>query len=278
MTAVNGLLNRAFDLLLAPLRPLPLLASLSLVSLTIAIAILLVVRATSDQRALSEVKRQIQADLFEIRLFNDDLRAMSRALLAILRHNAVYFRLSMIPVLWTIVPFSFAAAQLQSYFGYSGIAVNQPVLITAQWRPESVVSAPSDQPSVVLDPASGISVETSLIWFPALKQSVWRVVPRAAGTHLLRFRVGDETYTKTLTVSDGLARRSAMRTAGGLLTQMLNPSEAPLSESAPIESVSVAYPARRFDVFGQQLGWVSVCLVEVFVLGFALKGWFRVSF
>ena len=44
-----------------------------------------VVRLTSDQAALAAVKRQIQADLFEMRLFNDDLRALLRAQGAVLR-------------------------------------------------------------------------------------------------------------------------------------------------------------------------------------------------
>ena len=53
--------------------------NLSIVSLVTAVGVLLVVRAASDQRALSAIKRQIHGDLFEIRLFNDDIRAMLRA-------------------------------------------------------------------------------------------------------------------------------------------------------------------------------------------------------
>src|SRR5882672_9774021 len=126
MTFLNRLLNLVFDLALRPLQPLGIVASLAIVSLVTAAAILLVVRAASDQRALAAIKRQIHADLFEIRLFNDDLRAMLRAELDILRHNATYLRLSLVPMIWILVPAALAAAQLQSYYGYAGIDVERP--------------------------------------------------------------------------------------------------------------------------------------------------------
>ena len=88
MLLVNRLLDSVFDLLMRPLQRVGVVTGLAVVSLFTAIAILLVVRLTSDQRAMAAVKRQIHADLFEIRLFNDDLRAILRAELDILRHNA----------------------------------------------------------------------------------------------------------------------------------------------------------------------------------------------
>ena len=50
------------------------------------------------------MKRQIHACLFEIRLFNDDLPAILRSQMEILRHNLNYLRLSAVPMLWMIVP------------------------------------------------------------------------------------------------------------------------------------------------------------------------------
>ena len=87
MTILDALLNRTFDVLLRPLAPLPILLSLSVVSLATAIVILLVVRIASDLPALAAVKRQIHADLFEIRLFRDDLLLMLRAQVGILRRT-----------------------------------------------------------------------------------------------------------------------------------------------------------------------------------------------
>jgi len=64
----------------APMAALVILCeALAVVSLISAIGMLLVVRATSDQARVAAVKRALQACVFEIRLFNDDARAMLRA-------------------------------------------------------------------------------------------------------------------------------------------------------------------------------------------------------
>src|SRR5580704_19170694 len=121
VTVVNAMLDRLFDLLLRLLRPLPFRVSLAVVSLVTAIAILLVVRATSNQQAMAAVKRQMYADLLEMRLFNDDLHAMWRAQWSMLQHNGRYLRLSLVPALWTLVPLALVLTQLQFHFGYAEV-------------------------------------------------------------------------------------------------------------------------------------------------------------
>src|SRR5262245_19610550 len=129
IASLNAVLGTASDTLLRPLAGLPPLAGLALVALLTAVVMLLVVRRTSNQAALDQVKRRIHAALFEIRLFNDDLRAIFRAQAEMLRHNLTYLRLSLVPMLWMIVPFVFVIAQLQFQYGYDGFETGRPVLV-----------------------------------------------------------------------------------------------------------------------------------------------------
>lgn len=264
MILLNRLLNPVFDLLLRPLQPLGIVASLAVLSLITAIAILLVVRATSDQSALAAVKRQIHADLFEIRLFNDDLRAMLRAERDILRHNATYLRLSLVPMVWILVPAALAAAQLQSYYGYTGVDVGRPVLVTAQFKPGS-------QPSAELDAPAALRIETPAISLPALNQVVWRIVGTAPGNYELRLRIADDTYAKTIHVSDGLARRSPVRLAPQLLDEITYPSEAPLPDDAPVSMIRVDYPPRGILVFGRPVHWMVIYIILSIVFAVFLR-------
>jgi uncharacterized membrane protein (DUF106 family) len=272
MTVLNALLDRSFDLLLGPLAPLPIILSLSIVSMATAIAVLLVARATSDQPALVAVKRQIYADLFEVRLFRDDLRAMLHAQADILRHNATYLRLSLVPMLWIALPFVLIVAQLESRFGYSGIPIGQPVAVTAQLK-----DAGQESPSAALETPSGVHVETPAIWLPALRQVVWLVAADRAGDYVLRVRIQGEAYDKALHASDGLTRRSAIRREAGFIDQALHPSEAPLPASAPVASIGVAYPESQINLFGWQLGWMSVYLIESMIFALLLKTPMRVT-
>jgi uncharacterized membrane protein (DUF106 family) len=270
MTLLNRLLNPIVDLLLRALQPLGIVASLAVLSLVTAIAVLLVVRTTSDQPALAAVKRQIQADLFEIRLFNDDLRAMLRAELDILRHNATYLRLSLVPMAWILVPAVLAAAQLQSYYGYTGVDIGRPVLVTAQFKPGS-------QPSAELDAPAAFRIETAAIVLPALSQVVWRIVATAPGDYEVRVRIGDTAYAKTLHVSGGLARHSPVRLARRLLDEVAYPSEAPLPDGAPISMIQVDYPQPGIQLFGRRLHWMAIYITLSLVFAVFLRRPLRVT-
>jgi len=248
MRLLNGLVGSLFDLLMRPLQPFSLVSALFAVSLLTAAAILIVVRLTSDQRAIAAVKRQIHADLYEIRLFNDDLRAMLVTTLQILRHNARYLGLSIVSMLCVIAPAALILPQLQSFFGYSGLRVGQPVVITAQLK--------SGRQPAALETPPEISVETPAIWMPALNQVMWRIVPTAPGDYLLQMRIADGTYDKTVHVSDGLARRSPARLEPGLLTETFYPGEVPLPDGAAISSIHIDYPNSEIYMFGRRVHWI----------------------
>ena len=72
---MNRALTRLFDLAMGPLDRLAPMTGLVLVSLATAVAVLLAFKWTADQPALVAAKRAMQAAIFEMRLFNDDLAA-----------------------------------------------------------------------------------------------------------------------------------------------------------------------------------------------------------
>ena len=270
MSIVNAVLTRAFDILLLPFAALPPLAGLAVVSLVTAVAMLLVFRATSDQRRLAEVKRAIHAGIFEIRLYNDDLRAIWRAQREILRHNATYLRLSIVPMAWMIVPLVLVVAQLQFHYGYGGIAPGEPVLVTVRLRDGAPLSAALEAPE-------GIRRQTPPVWLPGAREIVWRLAWPQDGDDDLRLRIGSETYTKALQASDGVVRRSPVRLESGLLNQLLYPSEPPLPDEGPVAAIEVAYPERDMNVAGWDVHWMIVYFVLSMMFAFALRKRFGVT-
>ena len=288
MSLLNALLARTFDLLLLPFRQLPPIVGLVVVSLATAVVMLLVFRKTSNQTKLAAVKRQIHAAIFEIRLFNDDLRAIFRAQGEILRHNLTYLRLSIVPMLWMIAPLLLVVAQLQFHYGYSGLTVAQPVLLKAQVR-EGVAftgSAPPDavhaslsngNPPVTLDAPGEIEVQTPAVWFPATREVIWRIAPRAAGQFELQLRAGRESFTKTVQVSDRVVRRSPVRLDPAFMNQLLYPAEPPLPGNGAVTSITIAYPERDIPVLGFELHWLIVYFALSMIFAFALRKRFNVT-
>jgi uncharacterized membrane protein (DUF106 family) len=273
IASLNAALGTVFDILLRPLAALPPLVSLAIVSLVTAVVMLLVVRRTSNQRALEEVKRRIHAALFEIRLFNDDLRAIFRAQGDMLRHNLTYLRLSLAPMLWMIVPFVLVIAQLQFRYGYDGLETGRSVLLTAHMRGADVDLGNAPR----LEAPSGLRAETDAIWFPAAQDVMWRITPEAAGNYEVRLHIGGQTFTKTVHVSSRVARRSPERLEAGFVNEILYPAEPPLPANAPVTAIRVPYPERDIDVFGWQLNWLVVFFALSIVFAFALRKPFGVT-
>lgn len=288
MSVLNTLLARSFDVVLAPFRALPPIVGLIAVSLATAVAMLLIFRRTSDQKRLAAVKRQIHAAIFEIRLFNDDMRAIFRAQGEILRHNLTYLRLSLVPMLWMIVPLVLVIAQLQFHYGYDGLAPGQAVLLKAEVRESvalssviptevSLASTADRREVAALEVPLQIEAQTRAVWIPATREVIWRIAPREPGDYELRLRVGSEQFTKSIRVSNDVVRRSPVRLEVGFLNQLLYPAEAPLPREAALTSISLAYPERDIQVLGWGIHWMIVYFVLSMVFAFALRKRFNVT-
>jgi len=271
MSLVNAVLRVVFDVLLYPFRELSPLVGLAVVSLFTGIAMLKIFKATSDQESLAATKRQIHACLFEIRLFNDDLRAILRAQREILRHNLRYLRLSLVPMIWMIGPLVFVIAQLQFHYGYGGLEPGDSVVLKVELRDDTEGAAGLSRPSASLELPEGLRVETPPVWIPSLRELAWRLGAERPGTYELRVRIGETSETKSLVVSDAVTRRSPERVDSSFLDQLLYPAESPLPSSGPIRSISVGYPEKDVEVFGVGIHWMIVFFVLSMVFAFALR-------
>jgi uncharacterized membrane protein (DUF106 family) len=264
VTVLNALLVRGADLVLTPLAALPAPLGVGVAALVTALVILALVRVTSDQTALAAVKRQIQADLFEMRLFNDDLRALLRAQAAVLRHNGRYLRLSLLPLICTAVPLALGIAQLQAWYGYGGLATDVPVLVSANLSPGVEPIGPRLE-------GGGLRVDGEAMYFPSLRELVWRVVPTAPGAHQLTVHVNGVSYEKSLVVATGLTRRSPVRPPATLVDQLLEPSEPPIPPGGPLATIRVPYPERSIAIFGVAMHWLVLYLVASFIFVLLLR-------
>jgi hypothetical protein len=141
MRILNSFLSGTFDVLLYPFQDLPPIVGLTVMSVITAIAMLLFFKKTSDQQGLAVAKRQMHAGVFEIRLFSDDPRAILSAQLDILRHSFRYMRLTLVPMLWMIIPLLLVIVQLQYRYRYGGLEVGREAIVKVKLRPTGA-SAP----------------------------------------------------------------------------------------------------------------------------------------
>jgi uncharacterized membrane protein (DUF106 family) len=274
MSSLNAALRPVFDALLLPFAGLPPIVSLILVSLVVAVLMLVVFKRTSDQVALAAVKRKIHAGLFEIRLFNDDLRAILRAQGEILRHNLTYFRLSLWPMVYLLPPLVLVIAQLQFHYGYEGLQPGQRALLTVDLEPATVTAT---RPTATLAVPDGLKAETEAVWIPADSQLLWRLFAEREGDYELGLDVAGTRVTKSVRVTPRTVRLSPERVDSGFVSQLLYPAEPPLPSGSPVRAIHLSYPDREVSVLGYGMHWMIPFFALSIVFAFALRGAFKVT-
>lgn len=260
MTWLNRVLGTLVETALSPFQAFSPIVGLSVVSLVVAIGLLLVTRATSNPRAIAAVKRQIHAGIFEVRLFNDDVRAVESAL-GILRHNLTYLRLSLAPLPWVMVPLALLIAHLQFYYGYEGFVPGQSAVLTAH-----VKDAAGAAPAIALEAPAGLRVETPLLWIPEQREAAWRIGIDQPGDYELVVTLDGQSVTKRVRVADVVGWRTPGRFEAGFLNQVLYPAEPPIDPGVPIAAIEIAYPEREVSFLGYSVDW----MVAFFVMSMAL--------
>lgn len=250
MASLNTALVAVFDAVFGALQLLPPLAGLLIVSLATATVLVLLMRRISDQKRLRETRRRLQAALFEIRLRADDPVAVLLSCRDAMLQNVIYLRLSVVPLLWLIVPLSLMVAQLQAFYGYTGLTPNQPALITVESANRGLAAT--------LEAPVEIRVETEPVRLIGSTDILWRIVPSVEGEFSVTVRSGDSAVTKSILVGDRLARRSPLRTRAGLERQLLHPSESIIPGDSSIAGVALDYPAARINLLGWRVHWLIV--------------------
>jgi hypothetical protein len=278
MTEPNAWITVGVDAVMAPMAALPLMFSLAILALATAVLALLVARWTIDRRAIEATKRQMQAAIFEMRLFNDDLPAVLRAAFEVVRRNGTYLRLWLLPVLVLTVPLTPLMAQFEAFYAYAGLTPGASSLVTVDWVDRGTAVAALPPPAVSLEVPPEIEVETPAIWFPATHQTVWRISAKTTGRFELRVRADGDAVTKTLDVSEGVRRRSPVRVKAGFVSELLSPSERPLAEESPIAAISVRYPMKLIEILGWHVSWLVPFVGLTLLFALALKRPFGVVF
>ncbi len=283
MWIINSIAGFIIDAALFPFRSMPPMVGLLAFSLVSGIAMLYVFKWTSDQDGIDRVKRKIHAGIFEIRLFNDDLRAIMAAQRDIFLYNLSYLRLSLRPLLFMIVPFVLIVAQLQLHYGYEGLEVGKPALVKVTLaEPEGgggdeAAARARPAPDVELRVPEGIRLETPRLWIPSLNEATWRIVADRAGTYSLTVRDGQEEHAKSVEVSPRVVKRSPLR-SDALLDQILYPGEPGFPATSGITAIEVTYPEATVNFLGWETHWLIPFFIITIALAFALRKPLGVTF
>lgn len=266
MSALNSVLRTVFDLLQTPFSGLPPLVGIIVWSIPVSVFALWVFKKTSNQHRITAVKAKIHACLFEIRLFNDDLRAILRAQGEILRHVLHYQGLALVPMVFILPPLVLLMVQLHAFYGFRGLKPGDQILMTVSMDDSWRQRWSGQRPAVSLELPEGLAITTPAVWVPELGEFTWQIGAEARGDYELTIRVDGATVGKSLRVTDSVVRLSPTRPDASFLGQLEWPSEPPLRSTDAIREISIGYPDGSVSIAGWRFEWSFAWMVVFFVL------------
>ena len=273
MGIVNAVLGRVFDLLFLPVRGLTPWAGLIIASLLTALLMLFIFRLTSNQAGIRRTKNRIKAHLLELRLYKDNMSVSLRAQGNILVQNLRYIGYNAKPLLVMIVPIILILAQLNLWFGASPLRPGDQTLVKVKLQD----GYNPMETALELRTSGGLAVETPPVRIEDEGEYAWRIRAVSAGPAGLEFAVGLSTIAKSVAIGGRPLSKVSPRRDRRFLDLVLYPGEAPLPGGSPIKSIEILYEGRTLNFLGLGVHWLVAYFLLSIVLGFALKGVFKVE-
>lgn len=274
MWIFNAAIGKIFDIIFLPFRHLSPWFGMVLISFLTGLLMLIIVRHTSNQEGIRKAKNKIKAHLLELRLYKDSMNVSLQAYGKILAANLKYISHSVKPMLVMIVPVLLILIQLNLWFGSQSLYVGQ----------EAVLKIKLDegknplQTEISIEPPTGITIETPALRIEEGREIEWRLRARDKGLQTILFRGENESFAKQIAVAQNpLSKVSAVKPGSSFLDEVFNPGEKPLPKKLGIQSIEVAYPAQRMNLFGWRIHWLVAFFALSIIFGFAFKGVFKVE-
>ena len=246
------------------------LVSLTLLSVAVGIGMLWVVARTSNQKAIEQTKKRLQAYLLEMRLYGDDLGLVARSQKNLLFGNLRYMGLMLKPALYLTVPFVLLMIHMDGFYGWAPLAVGEAAVVTVQ----TASSLDANTPAPKLEAPPEIAVETPAVRALRAGQFSWRIRARQPIDGLLRFDWNGVQFEKTITAGPGW-RYLSIRRVRSAWEALWNPGENRL-DAANIEWVEASYPLATIGFAGLEWHWIIWFLLISIVSAYLLKGYFNV--
>lgn len=246
--------------------------SLAALGVALGLLLLLVLRKVSNQEAIRSIRRQLQACLYELRLFVDEPALVWRAQMRLLWLNVRYLALMLRPALILAVPMLFLFSVLEPFYGKAPLPVSEASLVTVKLAhlPGAVVAPP------ILQPPEGIQVETPAVRMEGTGLICWRIRPEKPISGLLRVVFPTEIVTKRIASGTKPELLSTKRVQS-LWQLFWHPVESPLPAGS-VEWIEISYPSRAFSWLGLELPWFVWILLFSMAAVLALKRPLRVAF
>ena len=251
MNAINRAATTVFDLLVKPFSALGPELTIVILSGLFGIIALILFKFISFQKGIKATKDKIKAGMIEIRIYQNDLGIVSKAVGKVLGRNFQYMGLNILPFIPLSIPFVLALAQLVCRFGFAPIPEWED---HREWLPGRgtviEVAMEKGEEAAIADLEVRLP-DTLEVKQPLMRNSgaglAWiEVVAKGSGDETIEFVFPDgSTDTKRIVTGDGpMPKLMAGERVSNFWKQWLWPAE-PSFDNTSIDEVKFTYPDRE---------------------------------
>jgi uncharacterized membrane protein (DUF106 family) len=256
-----------FTVILKPFESGHAYAGLIFISVITGGVMLFLFKLTSNQEAMKEAKTKISAYFLELRLYKDDVSAVLGSQARIMRANAQYMKLAVIPAVVMIIPVVLIMVQLNLRYSHAGLGVGDTAIVKVKF--EDGVDAVRE--GINLVPGRGITKASPVVRIPDLGEADWKIRLAEGGTHdfTLTSRAGEVSLpvfgTSRLVPIFNTFKKNSFQEL------LFNPGAPRIPDAMPVASVQVHYPPMGFNWGFISLSWLWSFLIISMAFGMILK-------
>jgi hypothetical protein len=268
MNSLNHGVSRVFDLFLSPLDSIGRPFALVLTSAVFGVIALVLFKHVSAQRRIKSAKDKIKGHLIEIRIYQDDLAIVGKAIGKVLFRNFQYLALNFAPFLPLSFPFVIVLAQLVVRYGYAPAAVHGPEEAILPGRGSMIeVELSRDRAADVaglrIELPEGVRALSPLVRVPSEGRAFQEVAAIAPGAGAVRFVLpGGEHADKKFSAGSWSGPLQPER-GTGFFSALLWPAEDSFSGDSPFRRIRVEYPEEKLSWFPEGPGGVLIVFLVV---------------
>jgi uncharacterized membrane protein (DUF106 family) len=268
---IAQIFTKAFDLAVAPFGNNQA-AALSALSLLTGVVMIFVFKAVSDQKKIKASRDKFKARILEMRIYQDDLLLIHKALFKALATNLEYLRVSFVPIVVLVSIVFVIFVQLDERYGRRHLQPAERAMLTVTLKEGlDPMTAP-----VQLVAGDGMALDSAPVRWSGRRQVSWRIRPIVPGSHQVTIKAFDKTWT--LPVAAELSNKTiGHRRATGAFSPLLYPSLPKIPKDSPIQSVELHYPSTDYPLFIWRTHWLVVFVVFSFIGALIPKFVFRIE-
>lgn len=251
---------------------LPGWLSNTIISAVVGVLILILIKYTSNQKAISRTRDSINSNMLALRLFRDSVSVTLKSQTALFKGALLLLFHAFRPMIIMIIPVSLLIAQMALWYQM------QPLLPGKETYVTMCLNDFVDIESTVVDIEDTDAFDVALGPVRVLSKNEvnWVIKAKKPGKHKIKFTIDDEIVEKEMAVGRDFMRVSIQRPALVFPDVLMHPAEKPFDLESPVRSISIGYSERESTTNGANW-WIGYFFVVSMVFAFLFKSTLNVK-